>query len=469
MKIKIFLIAAFSSTLLLTSCSEDIMDNINKEKNNSVDMTSKNLLPSIIMRTAFQTTGTDYAWYASLYVEQSVGTWGQQATADKRIAQKDNSLFNNNWVSSYSIINTCKIIQDKCKYGGPEFPNFTVYGISELIEAYNLGVLVDLFGDVPYAEAATGANSLHPKFDKAVDLYPILQLKLDSAIAHLTIGGNSPGSKDYIYGGKSTAWLKAAWSLKARYFMRLSKVDNQASTKVVTCLAKAFTTNSDALLFKTYDASSAIAENPWFQFYNDRSGLSSSKTLFDEMNVRHDPRIGVYFDLSKGTEWAVSGAADENQGGKYYVSKMCQDAGASTPIMSFHELLFIKAEALFRTNDVNWKLSLQNAIEESFVYHGLTLASAEAYYTSDVALKLTVGSELKEIITQKWIALYEAESIEAYNDYRRTNFPTMKNPNNLTLTGGFVNRFPYGLSDVSSNGVNVPVVDIYLDKLFWAK
>jgi hypothetical protein len=469
MKIKIILIVTFFTTLLLSSCSDDIMDKINMEKNNSVDMTSKNLLPSILMRTAFQTTGTDYAWYASLYVEHSVGTWGQQATADKRIAQNDASLFNNNWVSSYSIINTCKVIEGKCKYGGSEFPNFTVYGISEVIEAYNLGVLVDLFGDVPYTEACAGANSLHPKFDKATDLYPKLQSKLDSAIAHLKIGGNSPGSKDYIYGGKSSAWLKAAWSLKARYYMRLSNVDNQASTNVVNCLANAFTTNADALLFNSYDATSAIAENPWFQFLNDRSGLSSSKTLYDEMNLRSDPRIAAYFDLKSGTKWAENGISDENQGGLYYISKMCQDAAAPTPIMSFHELLFIKAEAQFRKSDANWKSSLQKAIEESFVYHGLASIDADTYYTSSVLPRLTSGNELKEIITQKWIALYEAESIEAYNDYRRTNIPTMKNPNNLTTTGGFVNRFPYGLSDVSSNGANVPKIDIYKDKLFWAK
>lgn len=469
MKIKIFLTSIVFLTVSLASCSEDVLDRINEEKNGAVDMTAKNLLPSILARTAFQTTGTDYAWYASLFVEHNVGTWGQQASADKRIAMNDNSMFNNNWVSSYSIVNTCRIIQSKCQYGGEEFPNFTVYGISEVIEAYNVGVLVDLFGDVPYTESVSGAANLHPKFDNANTIYPKLQIKLDSAIVHLTKSGNSPGAKDYIYGGSSSAWLKAAWSLKARYFMRLSNVDAQAATKALTCMSKSFTSGADALVFDKYDANSAIAENPWFQFFNDRSGLSSSKTLYDIMKLRNDPRISVYFDMTSGTKWAENGIAEENQGGLYYVSNFTQVADAKTPIMSYHELCFIKAEAEFLTNTSTWKSSLQKAIQESFVYNGLTVAVADAYYNVNVAPKLTVGNEVNEIITQKWISLYEAESIEAYNDYRRTGIPTMNNPKNLIASGGYIRRLPYALSDVSSNGSNVPQVNIFKDKLFWAK
>ncbi|HOU75380.1 MAG TPA: SusD/RagB family nutrient-binding outer membrane lipoprotein, partial [Tenuifilum sp.] len=70
--------------------------------------------------------------------------------------------------------------------------------------------------------------------------------------------------------------------------------------------------------------------------------------------------------------------------------------------------------------------------------------------------------------TQKYIALYEHEAIEAYNDYRRTGIPAMHNPNNTTV--GFVNRFPWALSEVSSNQ-NVPQTElnyIYTTKVWWA-
>jgi hypothetical protein len=464
-----FLYVVFAIALFLVGCSEGLMDTINKERNNSTDMTTKNILPSIGMRTAFQTAGTDYAWYASVYVEHSAGTWGQQSTADKRVAQNDNSMFNNNWVSSFSIINSCQIIEEKCNYGGEEFPNFVTFGITEVLEAYNWGVLVDLFGDIPYTEAVKGAENTHPVFDKAEAIYPKVQAKLDSAIVHLKKGGTSPGAKDYYYNGSTAKWIKAAYALKARYFMRLTNADTKASSNALSCMANAFSSNADDLLFNSYDSNSASGENPWFQFLNDRTGLSASKNLHDVMDTRNDPRISTYFDLSSGTKWAPNGTADQNQGGVYYISNFCQDASAPTPIITYHELKFIQAEAEFRTNASTWKASLKQAIEASFTYNGLTASSADTYFDADVATRLTAGNELNEIMTQKWIALYEAEAIEAYNDYRRTKIPAMTNPNNLTQTGGFVNRFAYGLSDVSSNGANTPKINVFTDKLFWAK
>jgi hypothetical protein len=42
----------------------------------------------------------------------------------------------------------------------------------------------------------------------------------------------------------------------------------------------------------------------------------------------------------------------------------------------------------------------------------------------------------------------------------------MNNPNNATT--GFVNRFPYAVSEVSSNPDNVPDIDVYVNKVWWA-
>jgi hypothetical protein len=134
------------------------------------------------------------------------------------------------------------------------------------------------------------------------------------------------------------------------------------------------------------------------------------------------------------------------------------------PLMSYHELKFIEAEAKFRTGDATWKVALQQAVEASFEYHGADIGD---YYTTEVEPRLTAGNELKEIIMQKYIAFYEYESIEAYNDYRRTGYPAMNNPKNATV--GFVNHFPYALSEVSSNPANVPTIDVYKDKVWWAK
>ncbi len=133
--------------------------------------------------------------------------------------------------------------------------------------------------------------------------------------------------------------------------------------------------------------------------------------------------------------------------------------------MSYYELKFLEAEAKQRTGDPTWNTALQRAIEASFVAKGLTAASAATYYTSVVTPRLATNP-LNEIMIQKYIAMYEAEAIEAYNDYRRTGIPTMSNPNNATV--GFINRLPYALSEESSNKGNVPSVNIYTEKVWWA-
>jgi hypothetical protein len=136
--------------------------------------------------------------------------------------------------------------------------------------------------------------------------------------------------------------------------------------------------------------------------------------------------------------------------------------------MTYHELKFIEAEAKFRTSDATWQASLQQAIEANFVFHGLLLADGTTYFTTQVVPRLTAGNEIKEILTQKYIAFYEAEAIEAYNDYRRVpSFLTLNNPNNLTSSGGFPWRFPYPSSEVASNSANIPVINNYVDKTWW--
>jgi hypothetical protein len=186
------------------------------------------------------------------------------------------------------------------------------------------------------------------------------------------------------------------------------------------------------------------------------------------MNERNDPRIPAYFTQIDGAYVpAPNGTATETQGGIYSTSLQTENGQtAPTPLMTFHELKFIEAEAKFLKGDAGWETSLGEAIAANFAYHGVE--GAADYFAIEVTPMLTAGNELKEIITQKYIAFYEFEATEAYNDYRRTGFPTMHNPNNLIATGGFVNRFPFAISEVSSNSANVPVIDVFKSKVWWA-
>jgi hypothetical protein len=453
--------------LLFFACSEDKMDEINRELNNALSMSAQSMLPDAILKSSVETAATDIAWYATVYIEHSAGTWGQSVDADRRIGQTAASLFNNNWNNLYDVLMICNDMIKKTDPDGEESDNQFARGVAQVLTAYNLATLTDMWGEVPWTEALQGAGILQPKFDNQSAIYPKIQQLLDEGIASFNAATNVSGVGDYIYGGDVDAWIRAAYSLKARYYMRLSERDGGASASALGVIANGFTSNDDNFEFDAYVAS-ATGENPWYQFLADRTHLSVSQTLFNIMTDRNDPRIAAYFTMIGDTVYnpAPSGTATQTQGGLYSQSLITENGQtAATPIMTYHELKFIEAEAKQRTGDGTWQTSLQEAIAANFAYHGVTGDSV--YFLDEVAPRLTAGNEMNEILMQKYIAFYEFEAIEAYNDYRRVpGFLTLNNPNNGTT--GFVWRFPYAVSEVSCNPDNIPEVNVFADKVWWA-
>lgn len=479
--IKYYLLGGF--LLFMASCSEKALDNINKDVNDPTNVLSTNELPSVIVESAYGTTATDMAWYASLFVEQSTGVDEQFYDADRRNGVTASSFLDNSWNSVYNNLAILKDIIGKCSPGGAESDNTETLGIAQVLTAYNLAVITDMWGQAPWSEALGGAKNLHPKFDKQQQIYDSLFVLLNNAIKNLSMTpSNTEASvlpkQDLIYGGNAALWTKAAWSLKARYFMHMEKIVPSAVDSVLACVGHGFTSGSDALVFSKYVATD-IGSNPWWALtYYERGDLCSGKTLYDLMLSRSDPRISAYFTTADPTNPnstivpAPNGTADRTRAGygEYSYSNItgnADDRTSPTPLMSFHELEFLKAEAMARKG-VDFKGALQAAIEANFDYHGVS--GADLYFTSEVLPRLgvTLSDNLKEIMTQKYIASYEAESLEAYNDYRRTGFPQLNNPNNNLTNYGFVERFPYPSSEVTANTDNVPKVNVFHDKVWWA-
>jgi len=452
--------------LLFFACSEDIMDEINKERNDALEMSATSMLPDAIIKTAFQTAGADMAWYTSVYVELNAGSWNQMYYADQRINQDAASTFNNSWNQVYDVMNICRDIIDKTAPDGEEPDNQIARGIAQVLMAYNLEVATAMWGEVPYSEALKGAENLKPVYDRQSDLYQVIQQLLDNAITTLGQAGSVSLKEDVIYGGDTDAWIMAAYSLKARYHMRLSQKNTSASSDALAALANGFAGASDEFQFDAWEAT-PTGENPWYQFLFDRTHHSTSQSFYNLLLARNDPRISSFFTLMGDTAIVPcpNGGAIQSQGTIYSQSLITTNGRtAPTPLMTYHELLFIKAEAEFRTGGATWQATLQQAVEESFAYHGVT--GGTDYFTNEVIPQLTAGNELNEILTQKYIGFYEHEAIEAYNDYRRTGIPTMTNPINATV--GFVNRLPYPVSEVSSNPDNVPTINIFSDKVWFA-
>ena len=508
---KAFLAAAVFAAALV-SCSEDTMDEINKDINHTKDVPAKFILADVITSTAVNNAGGDISTYTSVYVEHEVGVHNQLFRADQRINEPSAaSTFNNTWGQIYIALKNAKIAIAKCSKGGSQEGNDVTKGIAEVLAAYNLALLTDMFGDAPWKEACDWAKNMNPKIDKQEEIYKQVMAYLDAAILDLQgedshVSGGI-GNFDLLYKGDTDKWTKFAYGLKARYTMHLIKrsADKDADMqKVIDYADKSFQSADDQAAFAIYDASNL---NPKFDFYWSREALGASQSLVDKLVERDDPRMRrIFFDYSSWNQ--ITGIDDElaNIGpngtgieavGAYNVSMFCYAQTAPTLLLSYHEVQFLKAEALCRLNKTseaipvlkeaviagiaNAEVGVKAALNAPNVldYGGLTettqaiSATEAAEYFDNKVLPLFNANPLKETMVQKYLAFFNAssESTECYNDVRRLkalgeNFIKLNNPNKFPL------RCPYGNDDTTANpNVQAAYGDgqyVYSEPVWWA-
>ncbi len=464
-------------SLLFTASCEDMMDDINENVDNPSDVASKYIIPDALTSSAFSITATDYAFYASVYIEHNVGIYGQMYNAETRTSEPISSTtYNNTWNSNYSTLYSLKMVIDKCSEGGDEEGNYTTLGIAQVMTAYNLAILTDVMGDVPWSEALQPGVILQPTLDKQEAIYEQIFQYLKDGIENLgkETTHASLGKQDFIYGGDAELWTKFAYGLQARYLMRLSKISPKYND-VITAADNSFEEVEEQAIY-TYDG--AAATSPFYAFLQDRDYFGCSQSLKNKLDDRNDPRGSVFFKKYPGAAslvFAPNGKPEQIQK-KYGISGLTSPT-APTYLLSYHELEFLKAEAYARLgNNPKAEASLIKAITAAFVKVGLTEGDAEEYYNASVKGRFN-ANPTSEIMMQKYLAFFEEESLEAYNDYRRlkamgNNFITLENPKNTESSPKFPYRFVYGNSDVSANpNVFAATGDgqyVYSENVWWA-
>lgn len=512
-----------AAPVVFTSCSEDAMDNVNENVDKPKDVQAKFILTDVITRTAFSNVGGDFNTYLSTYVEHEIGTHNQLWNAEQRgnsVAAA--STFNNTWGNVYTSLRDARLVIEKCSEGGTQTGNYATLGMGQVMAAYNLALLTDLFGDAPYSEGFKPLEIRNPKLDKQEELYKQVNAYLDAAILNLpqgdSHGSGSVGGQDLLFSGNAASWLKFAHGLKARYAMRLLKVTSDktaALNAVINHVDQSFANANEEAKFAQYSTSNL---NPLFDFQWSRDGLAASKSIADKMIERHDPRLKRNFisppkAINRVTNWiqvadlatnkaaydslAVNGKNEQVQN-KYLTSTFVYSQTAPTQLLSYHELLFLKAEAMQRLGQGTAAIELilkdaitaaiknsENSVNAAFAAPtvnasgkivetsaNLTDADISDYFVNNVK-PLFAANPLKEIANQKYLAFFGAsgESTETYSDIRRwkangENFIELKNPGKLPL------RLPYGNDDTTTN----PYVQaafgngqyVYTENVWWA-
>lgn len=417
---KIFLF--LSCAAIFASCSDEYFD-INRDPDNlSADgVAFSTELPAGIAGIA----GSQGAYYALIG-----GFWSQMFTQSNASNQykeiDDYSIgtldYNAGWTSMYDALADIRNIKSRAEAEG----NWNYFLITTVLETHASQIMADFYDQIPYSEA-NNVNFLQPRFDTGEEVYDqmaeALQLALSKDLS--TSQGEVPGSDDFIFGGNMTNWTAYANTLLLKVYMRQTEARPAVAQAGITALLNAGTDflNIDAAVTQFEDAPDR--SNPLYETdrrqLNTTTNIRASRTMFSYLDENGDPRRLSYYDpgnpLNQG---------DFNNSAIAPTSIAVVHLEPTTPVyfMSREESLFLQAEAAARyAGGAGAKVAYDAAVQESFSKWGLNgapfVASGGAYEYDGA----TLDDQIKDIITQKWLASFPGNGHEAFFEHNRTGYP----------------------------------------------
>jgi hypothetical protein len=405
-----------------------------------------------------------------------------------------------------------------------------IYAWANIVRVAVMLRVTDTYGPIPYSKM--GSGQLAVEYDNVQNIYHNMIEDLSNSITTLTAFVNESKGKfnpmsefDLVYNGDFSKWIKFANSLKLRMAIRIASVDTDYAKEVMAEAIAGGTieSNADNAFLPTID-------NPYHKAAFDWQDLAVNATLSAYMNGWTDPRRSVYMTLTsdgtyRGVRTGINNIKKETYGGGSYSKP---NFVTTSPLLVYcaAETYFLKAEAALQ----NWitgsaQTFYEQGIAASMGQHGVAIGTYlgvtvnPASYNDPTpntnfnvassanggavtvawARATTDAGKLEAIITQKWLANYPL-GFEAWNDFRRTNYPRIiPAVNNLSSanSGGTVNnptginpnstsaatairlvrRLPYPVSEYNGNSANVESAvstllggpDELSTNLWWAK
>ena len=430
------------------------LEEINENPNVPTDVPLSTLLPPA-QKALTDVQGRDIFEYSNIFSQHMEGVQNQAINIENY--QPDEIFVGGAWSDIYvgSMVNLQIIIERADAEGSPHYS-----GVARILQAQALGLLTDVWGDVPFTQANQGSDFPNPAYDGQEFIYTRIQEILDRAISDCGQSESvfSPSADDLMYGGNLMDWIAAANLLKARYFMHTSKVNPNAATEALSVLNDGLANSSQDWIYPYLGTGTDV--NPMNSYFTNTPYSEADPDFVELVQELDDPRIDYLFEIIPFT------------GGRRRPSDYF--AGPNSPVWlgSYLEQLFILAEARLRTQDQQGAQdALSEAVELSMndLSQGeITQEEVDEYITNQATLGGNFESDLETIITQKYIALFTGP--EPWTDFRRTGYPELQpNPNGTTTlnpNGEIPRRLNYPQSERLRNN-NFPQPQPNMQDRFW--
>jgi starch-binding outer membrane protein, SusD/RagB family len=306
-------------------------------------------------------------------------------------------------------------------------------GVAKVLEAWFMGIATDVWGDIPYSQAAD-TSIADPVLDPQDQVFTALQTRLDEGIASMnaTVPGSGPGGEDLVYEGDLAKWTALAHTLKARYYLHTA--EQVGPPAYVSALAEATLGIADPTGdYLAYHSAATTESNLYYQFTVSWADyLSAGKALLDLLQSTDDPRLSEYFDPNADGDFVGADPGDDVGISPSPLSSTRLDPSFSQPLATWAENQLILAEAAFQTGDEGTARASLDAVRADAGLSGVGAVSGPAL--------------LEAIMTEKYIRTFQ--SPEAWSDYRRTCLPALVPASGSSFIPA---RLTYPLSERNAN------------------
>jgi hypothetical protein len=411
-KILVSGLLALSLAAGATGCKDYLTGgDVSNDPNNPTAATTNALLSSV-QADLFVTMEADVARSVCVWMQQCSGQASQYLSVGNYTALGDGDFWFADWARMYGGggLTDLRIIRSNALAVGD-----TVYaGVADVLTAYFAGTLADVWGDVPYTEAAQPNTFPTPHADPQLTVYDSVQARLSEALDFFgkTSSTNiGPQGADLVYGGDIAKWTELANTLKARYFLHIANVDATAYDSALKYSANGITQGDD---YRAYHTTDVKTSNIWFQFFTTAAFgyVAAGKRLVDLLNTAGDPRLAEYYSPTPNNAALYVGADPGvalNPGDISSLSDTRLAPDFNQPLVTWAENELINAEAAFKKGQTGPALAK------------LTSVQAASGVTTNPGL--TGAALFTAIMTEKYVQ--DFQNIEAWSDWRRTCIPAL--------------------------------------------